>query len=227
MNYSEFPKVVIFDFDGTVADTMPSLAALAMATLASVRLSAVRDSVTHDVGLQALSDWYWETSGLPFSEQLETVPLHLATSMKDRLAFVFEAIKARLMSEGKFDCTPGFRAFFTEVTYHARTAVVSSSSKTYLQTFIDRHWPMSVSVFDWVGGIESGAKADQIAKAVARFCHAPEDALFIGDSLNDYRMAVRLGVRFRGYAPADRPSPFPPDVSVITAWSARLIDAFV
>lgn len=177
-------SVCIFDFDGTLVDSMDGFAEIA------------GDLIEKHYGLsrEKAMEAYLNTSGLPFIQQLESLfPGHPAN---EKVAAAFEEEKKRHYFS---------RPFFQEV--HKAIArlreqglrvVVSSNNG---QEVIEEYLGQKVAPkFDLVLGYQEGfAKGrDHFEKVLDHFDLEVKDAVFVGDSLQDARKALDYGVDFVG-----------------------------
>ncbi|HVP58499.1 MAG TPA: HAD hydrolase-like protein [bacterium] len=174
-------RVVIFDFDGTIADTMPFLVDLA------ARLLVAR----YGLGDTEARKAYVDTTGLPFCRQMEIIfpgnPLNAATIEE------FEAEKRNHLADFKFfaDAKP----VVAELRKHGIKVCLSSGN---VEGIIE---PVLVSrglvvdlVMGWRPGFEKGP--DHFRFAATTFGVALGEMLFVGDSLKDGLAAKTTGVNF-------------------------------
>jgi phosphoglycolate phosphatase-like HAD superfamily hydrolase len=176
-------KAIVFDFDGTLVDTMQSFADTAADVM----------STRHGVELSWARQQYLETSGIPFFQQLEV--LFPGDEKNEAAAQEFE--------ERKLD------AFFNESFEHdvvnaiqalrAQGYSVAISSNNF-QHLIDQFVQRESLTFDVVLGCR-----ENFFKGTDHFHHLEEalqlrsdDLLFVGDSLMDGVRARENGVRFVG-----------------------------
>jgi phosphoglycolate phosphatase-like HAD superfamily hydrolase len=176
-------SVCIFDFDGTLVDTMHTFADIA-AELIHHAHGVVRDRARR---------MYLETSGLPFFQQLEL--LFPQDPGNSGLAAAFERRKL----EGFFT-----REYFpdTEKTLSAlrqagiRVSVCSNNFHHNVERFVASH---SV-VFDHVLGFKEG-----LSKGPEQFDYirkqegvSKKQMVFVGDSIKDGEKARAYGIDFIG-----------------------------
>jgi 1L-myo-inositol 1-phosphate cytidylyltransferase / CDP-L-myo-inositol myo-inositolphosphotransferase len=174
---------VVFDLDGTVADTMPFLTDLAVGLLGRYGLS--RNEARRR---------YLDTVGLDFAGQLEELlPAHPANSA---VAAEFETRK----QEGFLRC-PVFPDTYATLTFldgaDVRRFVSSSTTRELVAAFLCRH--RIETAFDDYTGFEPGCPKDrQVELLISRHELAPDRVLFVGDSPRDAQLLRRVGVRFVG-----------------------------
>lgn len=176
------PKAVIFDFDGTIVDTMPFLSDLAVGLLTKNYEISVSDARLR----------YLETTGMDFGSQLEQIfPEHPSNVT---VAAAMESGKmGRIFQHPLFDEVVPVLKFFEE---RGVKRFVCSSTKEA----IVRRYTKNVGIDDLLDGCfgyRSGlAKGQQIEFILRQYGLAPEEVIFVGDSLMDYEFVRDTGVRF-------------------------------
>ena len=177
-------EAVIFDFDGTLADTMPFLTELAV------------ELITEQYGMATslARERYLETSGLTFASQLQEIfPRHPRNTT---VATAFEVRKAAgIYSQPLFaDTIPALRYLRHQ---GVKTSVCSSTKHEIITEYTSR-----VQLAAWVesvSGYRIGQdKSSQIDATLTRQSLAPESVLFVGDSWKDYELAREKNMRFIG-----------------------------
>jgi CDP-L-myo-inositol myo-inositolphosphotransferase len=176
-------KAVIFDFDGTIAYTMPFLTELAI------------NSITEkcDISLEEARRKYIETTGLSFGEQIDIIfPDHPANK---EIVRIFELEKERrifnyplctdVLSTLRYIKGKGMKIFICSST---REEIITKYCK--LNKIFD--------LIDSVSGFKDGFKKSKQIDLVIKNYHLKEEVLFIGDSLKDYELAKDKGIKFIG-----------------------------
>ncbi len=205
-------RAVAFDFDGTVADSMGTLAKLA-AELLSRELGMPRDEATSR---------YLATAGDDFRTQLDVIAY--GRSCLDEIAVGFEAAKEGLMG--------GFRPFADagaaiERLGHADVpALVCSSTRAELVHEFCRRFGLAQLAAAVDGWRPDHPKVAQLRAWAAAIGVAPNDVLFVGDAVRDAAIARAAGVRFVGLCRPGHPDAFAGSgVPVVTSLTdlARLV----
>ena len=177
-------SAIVLDFDGTIADTMPMLTALA------TRLITER----YDIPAAVARRRYLDTTGLDFASQLERIfPDHPANAS---VAARFEAAKRdEILRRPVFPEVTAALAFFR--TRGIPTFLCSSTTPDLVTAYVERHG--LAGLLDATTGFRPGHPKDaQITGLLDAHGVRPEEAVFIGDSLSDGDFARAAGVRFVG-----------------------------
>jgi phosphoglycolate phosphatase-like HAD superfamily hydrolase len=179
------PKVLLCDLDGTLIDTMPTLADLAAEVM----------SESYQMPRSLAREMYVATCGLPFFQQLEAIcpqdPRNADVSAR------FEAAKPALCRSARMPADTR-RALITLQGRGVRIVVSSNNGKENVDAFADA----SGFAFDLVLGFGDGlAKGDpHVARAEETFRVRREEMMFIGDSLHDGEIAAASDIPFVGLA---------------------------
>jgi len=194
---------IMFDFDGTIVDTMHEYA----------RIASQEISVLYDVAEETARQLYLETSGIPFFQQLFTI--FGDDKRNDLCARNFEARKALYLEDVKLT------SFTTRALKKIRSlglsiAITSNNFQNILDKFIDSQ----KNLFDLVLGFgEKYSKGpSQFAHVIDTFGVDRRHIIFVGDSISDARKALAFGVDFVAISGTLRPEAFSflfPSVPVI------------
>lgn len=172
---------LVFDFDGTIVDSMNAFADIA-AEVMPKRLP---------IDAAAAREKYFETSGLPFFQQLEAIfpgdPANRETAEE------YE----RLKLEGYFD-EPLFDGVHDTLAALRKSGVKAIVSSNNFQHLVDRFVEMKGMRFDMVLGFRDGfAKGADHFRHIERELGIPRERItFVGDSLKDGERAADCGVSF-------------------------------
>jgi phosphoglycolate phosphatase-like HAD superfamily hydrolase len=178
------PKAVIFDLDGTVADTMPFLTDLA------VELISEHYPVDRDVARQR----YRETAGMEFAAQLERIfPNHPENR---EVAQTFESRKRLgLLDHPVFP--DALAALLHFKSRNVRRFVCSSTRQEILTEYVSAN--KIGHLLDGFFGQRVGLdKGQQVQRILEEHDLEPGEVLFVGDSLLDWDFIKDKGVRFLG-----------------------------
>jgi len=177
-------KAIIFDFDGTIADTMPFLTELAVKLITEI----------YNVPGEQAKRRYLETTGMDFASQLETIfPNH---PNNQKVAAIFEERKL----EGIFG-HPVFPEVTPALKYLRSKEIktfICSSTKQKIITQYGRLNKIDVFFDNLLGYEQNFKKADQIDFILQHNKLPPEKVVFIGDSLKDYDFAKGKQINFIG-----------------------------
>ncbi len=182
MRAKQLFKAAIFDFDGTIADTMPILEQIAVELITTY----------YDSDLETARRGYIQTTGLPFFQQLEILfPNH---SKNNEIATKFEETKY-----SRFFTQPLFSDTIETLTQLQQICFVCISSST-TQPLIERYCLENKLNVDCILGyrpnFEKGkAHFDYV---VNNFNLEYSDLVFVGDSLKDGERAQINNVSFIG-----------------------------
>ena len=176
-------QAIVFDLDGTVADTMPFLTDLAVELLSRYELMP-GDARSRYLG----------TVGIDFAGQLEELlPGH---PLNGEVAAEFE----RRKRAGLLRCR-----VFTDVTHTlallrgagVRRFLCSSTTRELVAAYLDEHG--LGAAFDDYAGFEPGCSKDRQVELLAeRHGLSRDRVLFVGDSPRDAELLRRTGVHFVG-----------------------------
>lgn len=173
--------VVIFDFDGTIVDSMTFLIHVATSLIAS------RYELAEDKARQG----YIETCGLPFSEQIEI--MFPGDARNAGIATAFESAKRRQLL--KFELFPDVAPAIVQLRRCGFKVCVSSGNKEELITELLGSRDLEIDlVMGYRPGFMKGPDHFEFAK---RYFETTVDRLvFVGDSRHDAQTAEQAGIRF-------------------------------
>lgn len=176
-------KVVVFDFDGTIVNSMDAFADIAA------------DVMPKHLPIDAATARrrYLETSGIPFFEQLEVMfPAHPANK---KVAEEFERIKVK----GYFS-RPVYGDAKETLEHLKKSGVKVAVSSNNFQELVEKFVGQADISFDIVLGFKPNfAKgADHFAHILKRTGCSRDEMTFVGDSLKDGERAAEFGVDFIG-----------------------------
>ena len=178
------PRAVIFDLDGTVADTMPFLTDLA------VELISEHYSIPRGVAQQR----YREPAGMDFAAQVARIfPDH---PKNPEIARTFESRKLR----GFLDLPvfpDALAALLHLESRNVRRFVCSSTKQEVLTEYVraNKIDHLLDGCMGWTTGLDKGQQVELILE---EHHLEPSEVLFVGDSLLDWDFIKDKGVRFLG-----------------------------
>ncbi len=182
--YSRRPEACVFDFDGTLVDTMGGFADIAADVLEK------HYQIPYPEGRKR----YLQTSGIPFFQQLEII--RPGGPKNESCAREFESRKL----DGFFDATPSEATVKgLEMLHRAgvRLAVSSNNFQENVDAFLEKHpLPLDLALGFDNKGMEKGRP--HFLKVQQHFRVEAEGMLFCGDSLKDGERAKSCGVPFVG-----------------------------
>jgi len=178
-------RACVFDFDGTLVDTMEGFADLAGELLEK----------NYGIPFAEGRRRYLETSGIPFFQQLEII--RPGGEKNKECAEEFERRKL----EGFFATRPAVDTLeaLDKLRQAGKKVIVSSNNfQSNIEQFMKRHRvPVDLALgFDSSTGLEKGRP--HFEKVRELFGLESSDLLFCGDSLKDAERALSCGVRFVG-----------------------------
>lgn len=176
-------RVVILDFDGTVADTMSYLTDLAAGLL-------VR---RYGMALEEARRAYVDTTGLPFVQQMEM--LYPGDARNAETVALFETDKRESMH--RFDLFPDVRGVIAAIRDSGIKVCVSSGNyEDLILDFMERRGLEVDLVMGFRPGFEKGR--DHFEHAMRMFETGREVTVFVGDSIKDGERARDCGIAFIG-----------------------------
>lgn len=179
--YYPTPKAILFDLDGTLLNTMQEFANLAAEIIRA----------SHQATFADARRMYLETSGLPFTQQLDSLfPDH---PLNANAVVEFERRKKKI-SAGAMMSDEAIEGLIRLKELGVHIAIASNNDQAAVDSFASRspfHFHLCMGYSDTLSkGIT------QFTLATQRFQCALSDLLFVGDSLTDATLSYSLGVPF-------------------------------
>lgn len=172
---------IMFDFDGTLVDTMHEYAIIASEEM----------SLCYQIQLDNAKQLYLETSGVPFFQQLDII--FGEDERNSSCAEKFETRKAIFLKNIRLD--PEVRDVLFRIRDMGLSIAITSNN---FQELIDQFLKKEPNLFDIVlgfgGGLSKGAT--QFMRVLDTFGIDRRYMLFVGDSLTDARKALAFGIDF-------------------------------
>ncbi len=177
-------KAVIFDFDGTIADTMTFLTELAVKLITK----------NYNIPKQEAKIRYLESTGLNFANQIELIfPNH---PNNQRVSDIFESKKSENIFN--YDIFPEVNSVFEYFADNKIKTFICSSTK---QEIITRYLNLNNigNLIDGAFGYKIGfGKSQQIDFILHSYRIQPNEIIFVGDSLRDCDIAKDRDINFIG-----------------------------
>ncbi len=177
-------RAFLFDFDGTLVDTMSGFADIA----ADVISSNHPEMSFYDARRR-----YLETSGNPFFQQLEII--FPDDPLNGKMSDLFEERKI----EGFFRSSFSDDVRYTIESLRSRgdiAGVASNNFQELIDKFVEREGLEFDIVLGYRKGFEKGKRHFDLV--LDRFSLEREDLTFVGDSLKDAEKAYDNNIRFIG-----------------------------
>ena len=178
-------NTIIFDFDGTLADTM------------QIFTDVASSLISEHYGMDKCEAWkmYLKTSGFPFYQQLEII---FPGNEKNKIvAPIYE--EQKLFATSDVELEDGALEALKQLKEVNYNLVISSNNFQYnIDKFIDNN--NLHSIFDLALGFKDGfAKGRNHFDFTIKELGLEKDKIvFIGDSLNDYFLANAENIDFIG-----------------------------
>ena len=180
MNNLNKLKVIIFDFDGTLVDTMGIFADVA-ATLIQKNYGWEYERARGE---------YLRTSGLPFIKQLEELlPSH---PNNQKVADEFEKTKNEAAKNIILD--PEILASLNELHKKYKIAISSGNFVTNIENFFAKHSFAPDLIMGFKDHFNKGP--EHFNFVLQTFNVQKDEVLFVGDSLHDFLKAREFGLAF-------------------------------
>ena len=177
-------KAIIYDFDGTLADTMPFLSELALGLMVE----------HYGISADAARDCYRDTVGRDFGYQLDAIfpgnPKNVGVSTafaeRKREELVSHPVFAEVIPTLQFFRRRGVRQF-----------LCSSTPTGLVEHYLASHG--IAKYFDGCLGYGPGSPKDvQIAAILEQQQLSPEEVVFVSDSPHDFDFVESIGLPFIG-----------------------------
>jgi phosphoglycolate phosphatase-like HAD superfamily hydrolase len=176
-------KMIVLDFDGTTADTMPTLEKTAVRLIAE----------NYGVNPEEARKKYRQTTGLPFVQQMELIFPH--NDLNDKVVAQFEREKL----ENIFDL-PLFPDAKETINFLQNNGFLVAISSSTIQPTIEEYCKQKNLVVEEILGYREGFEKgkDHFDFLKEKFSLQAEEMVYVGDSLKDCERAQMSDVLFIG-----------------------------
>ncbi len=177
-------KAVIFDFDGTIANTMPFLTELAIKVITE----------NYNISKDKAKTRYIETIGMDFASQLETI--FPGNPANQQVSTIFEERKVN----GIFDY-PTFLEVIPTLRYFQDKKIITFICSSTKQEIIKRYFKLHKIdnlVTESFGFRANFRKDKQIDFIIKHYKLKPKEVLFVGDTFLDYSFIKTKKIKFIG-----------------------------
>lgn len=179
-------KVLAFDLDGTIVDSMNQLAVFAADLI----------NEYYGLSLEMSAKLFLFTSGVPFCEQLELI--FPGKEHNNTIYERFESLKEKHSLE--YPLYPEVKGVFHELAQKGYKLAISSSNAQHILEDYMEHFDLELDLICGYLGPDYGKGRAHFEHMKEHFQVELEDIAFVGDSLKDYERAQSSSVRFIGRA---------------------------
>lgn len=173
------PKIVLFDFDGVLADTLTDMLRFAGEACAELGYPCLPTAGDLDA-LETMSfDHYGRQLGLPEKKVKEFTQLCL------------ERFNARAEPPAIF---PGMAEVLRELSGSYRIGIVTGNTAQAVRRFLEWHG-LDGMVRVIVDVAQPGTRADKIARAAGEIGNGGEEVYFVGDAVSDVHAAAQASAK--------------------------------
>jgi len=179
-------KMVIFDFDGTIADTLPFSF---QKFLEIAKLFQIDDLTDRQIINEIRSKSYQELLQGSFKKAWLKLPfiVYMIKNMQKELEKEIEKIKL----------FPGIKRVLGDLKKNGyKLAIISSNRKESIDKFIKYN---NIDMFDFIHGkTDLFGKADYLEKFVKDFKLKKSEVIYIGDEIRDVEACHKVGIKMIG-----------------------------
>jgi phosphoglycolate phosphatase len=171
-------KIIIFDFDGTLADTLDALL-------------RITNRLAPEFGYPQISDD--QLANLKYLSVWEVIKISKVALWK--LPFLLKRVKEEFPKEVKHvKLFPGVADLLTTLKSQGyRLGIVSSNSEANIRSLLNQN--QIEHLFDFITGASTFGKGRAIGKIIRRYNCPKSDAIYIGDEIRDIQAARSIKIR--------------------------------
>lgn len=176
-------QALMFDIDGTLTNSLPAY-------------TRVMRTVLNDYGISFSTEQAQKT--FPMAAEQAMAELGIAANEFDRFQARYEAVMADHFQD--IELYPGIESLFAKLPQNLKLGIVTSQRRNELEAGMQPHGATVMARLDVTIGADDTPKRKPdplpLLTALKRVAVAPENALFIGDSLSDEQTAAAANVDF-------------------------------
>jgi phosphoglycolate phosphatase len=172
-------KLIIFDFDGTLADTLGALL-------------RITNRLAPEFGYPQISDE--QLANLKYLSAWEIIKISKVALWK--LPFLLKRVKEEFPGEVQsVKLFPGVIELLTTLKSQGyRLGIVSSNAEANIRSLLKQH--QIENLFDFInGGASTFGKGKAIGKIIRQYNCPKSDAIYIGDEIRDIQAARSIKIR--------------------------------
>ncbi len=171
-------KLIIFDFDGTLADTLSALL-------------RITNRLAPEFGYPQISDE--QLANLKYLSSWEIIKISKVALWK--LPFLLKRVKEEFPGEVKsVKLFPGVIELLTTLKSQGyRLGIVSSNAEENIRSLLNQH--QIEHLFDFITGASTFGKGKAIGKIMRRYNCPKSNAIYIGDEIRDIQAARSIQIR--------------------------------
>lgn len=171
-------KIIVFDFDGTIADTIP------------VTMNIIKKFAAQDFDRDLNDEQMRELRDKPIPEIFKVLKISII-----KLPFIARKIGMELNKEiGKIKPFPGIENLLKKLKKLDITlGIVSSNNVESIKKFLDQN---NLRMFDFIyTNSKVFGKSSSLKRVINNYKNRKEDMIYIGDEIRDIEAARKVGIK--------------------------------
>ena len=171
-------KLIVFDFDGTLADTLDALL-------------SITNKLASEFGYQQITNE--QLANLKYLSPIEIIKITKISIWK--LPFLMKRVKAVFPDEiSNMNLFPGVIELLNTLKSQGyRVGIVSSNSEANIRSLLKQN--QIEELFDFITGASTFGKGRAIEKILRRYNCPKSDVVYIGDEIRDIQAARSIKIR--------------------------------